>query len=428
MPQHDLGSGPKGEEKPQDGGIHEQGDDGWHDKVGNETIDGKGAEVIGNKGRREEGARKGHHKGGEQPVVGTCKKGDADHRKERKLETNILQQQGIGTKHDNGSKGKGVGQHLLATEGKSELEEGGHEGGTDERGRHACDIGKYPEQGYDTEHEPTALAVEDETEDKEVEQTNDKSEVHARKGEYVADTRCSIVTAQLGCQSLTASDGESLDHGACGGVERRLVVVGVEAFVPSGVALQVRTVLPSLGRNITGGGDAVEEKVATISSKVGGVVRQRTGRTEVERTDEKGVTSLQCQGIMVGRRLEKKAQSSTIVGSEVEGNAALCAPRCGGDDASKGGLTHIDGCGDMFIAQDIEGGSEQQDKEEDGGGEEAAKEGCVGIDVVCDDKDHEQTAHDDETHGVVPLDVPHQRGRPAHPENQGKGEAYKGIA
>lgn len=67
------------------------------------------------------------------------------------------------------------------------------------------------------------------------------------------------MTAQLGCQSLPTSDGEGLDHGACGGVERRLMVVGVEAFVPSGVALQGRTVLPSLGWNITGGGDAVEE-------------------------------------------------------------------------------------------------------------------------------------------------------------------------
>ncbi len=206
------------------------------------------------------------------------------------------------------------------------------------------------------------------------------------------------------------------------------MVVGVGAFVPSGVALQGRTVLPSLGWNITGGGDAVEEQVATISSKVGGVVGLWTGGTEVERTDEKGVASLQNQGIMVGRGLEKKAQSSTVVGSEVKGDAALGAPRCGGDDAPKGGLTHIDGCGDMFIAQDIKGGSEQQDKEEDGGGEEATKEGCVGIDVVCDDKDHEQTTHDDETHGVVPLDMPHQRGRPAHPENQGKGEAYKGVA
>lgn len=61
MPQHDLGSGPKGEEKPQDGGIHEQGDNGRHDEVGNETIDGKGAEMVGNKGCREEGARDSHH-------------------------------------------------------------------------------------------------------------------------------------------------------------------------------------------------------------------------------------------------------------------------------------------------------------------------------------------------------------------------------
>ena len=80
-------------------------------------------------------------------MAGSCKQGDAYHRKERELETDILQQQGIGAEHDNGGKGEGVGQHLLATEGKSELEERGHEGGTDERGRHACDIGKYPEQG-----------------------------------------------------------------------------------------------------------------------------------------------------------------------------------------------------------------------------------------------------------------------------------------